>query len=75
MHRKWKFKTQKKLDEIKIKKDLLLDKYNDYVSKGWNQLFDIYNSLNNEKQEIYMDIFYSIEKKLINDITKYFEAF
>lgn len=60
------------MDEIEIKKDLLLDKYNDYVSKGWKQLFDVYDKFDNEKQETNMDIFYSIEKKLINDITKDF---
>ena len=65
-------KLKIKLDEIEIKKDLLLDKYNDYVSKGWKQLFDVYDKFDNEKQETNMDIFYSIEKKLINDITKDF---
>ncbi len=57
-------KLKKKLDEIEIKKDLLLDKYNDYVSKGWKQLFDVYDKLDNEKQETNMDFFYSIEIKI-----------
>ena len=42
-------KLKIKLDEIEIKKDLLLDKYNDYVSKGWKQLFDVYDKFDNEK--------------------------
>ena len=55
-------KKKKKLDEIEIKKDLLFDKYNNYISKGWKQLFDVCDKFDNEKQEINMDIFYSIEK-------------
>jgi len=54
--------NEKIFDEIEIKKDLLFDKYNDYVSKGWKQLFDVYDKFDNDKQENNMDIFYSIKK-------------
>ena len=54
--------NEKIFDEIEIKKDLLFDKYNDNVSKGWKQLFDVYDKFDNEKQENNMDIFYSIKK-------------
>ena len=57
-------KLKIKLDEIEIKKDLLFDKYNDYVSKGWKQLFDVYDKLDNEKQETNKNFFYSIEIKI-----------
>ena len=56
--------NEKIFDEIEIKKDLLFDKYNDYVSKGWKQLFDVYDKFDNDKQENNMDIFYSIKKKI-----------
>ena len=54
--------NEKIFDEIEVKKDLLFDKYNYYVSKGWKQLFDVYDKFDNEKQENNMDIFYSIKK-------------
>ena len=54
--------NEKIFGEIEIKKDLLFDKYNDYVSKGWKQLFDVYDKYDNDKQENNMDIFYSIKK-------------
>ena len=63
-------KLEKKLEEIESKKNLFLDKYDNYVSEGWKQLLTIYDNFENKNN---MNIFYPNEKKFINDITKDFE--
>ena len=64
---------EKKLEEIESKKNLFVEKYNDYVREGWRQLFIIYEKFDNMEKKNNMNIFYPSEKKLINDITKDFE--
>lgn len=63
-------KLEKKLEEIESKKNLFLDKYDNYVSEGWKQLLTIYDNFENKNN---MNIFYPNEKEFINDITKDFE--
>ena len=65
---------EKKLEEIESKKNLFVEKYNDYVREGWRQLFIIYEKFDNMEKKNNMNIFYPSEKKLINDITKDFEG-
>ena len=66
-------KLEKKLEEIESKKNLILDKYDDYVSEGWKKLLIIYDIFDNKENKNNMNIFYPNEKELINDITKDFE--
>ena len=66
-------KLEKKLEEIKSKKNLFLDKYDDYMSEGWKQLLTIYDKFDNKENKNNMNIFYPNEKEFINDIIKDFE--
>ena len=63
-------KLEKKLEEIESKKNLFLDKYDDYMSEGWKQLLTIYDKFDNKENKNNMSIFYPNEKEFINDITK-----
>ena len=45
-------KLEKKLEELETKKNLFLDKYNDYVIEGWKQLLIIYDKLDNKEKKI-----------------------
>lgn len=63
-------KLQTKLEELESKKYFLINKYYSNIYAGWKTLLNMYNKFDKDKQENLMDVFYSSEKELINDIIK-----
>jgi hypothetical protein len=45
-------KLEKKLEEIESKKNLFLDKYDDYINDGWRKLLIIYDKFENKEKKI-----------------------
>ena len=45
-------KIEKKLEEIESKKNLFLDKYDDYMKDGWRKLLIIYDKFDNKEKKI-----------------------